>query len=291
MCGAVPNGRCETKMKHRISQESLSPRHLEIVELAKRNGFLATEELSRTLKVTVQTIRRDINELCEKGYLRRYHGGAGLASSTENVDYSMRQVLNHDAKIEIARMAAEFIPDNASLFINIGTTTEEVAKALSGHRKLRVITNNLNVATLLCGNHDFEVIVAGGVVREDRGVIGESTIDFVRQFKVDYGVIGISGIDTDGTLLDFDYSEVRVAQAIMENARRVLLVADHTKFGSTPMVRLGHISEVDVLFTDRMPPKAIQEALDKGNVALHVTGTAGGEDDDANEATGEAGAA
>ena len=291
MCGAVPNGRCETKMKHRISQESLSPRHLEIIELAKRNGFLATEELSRTLKVTVQTIRRDINELCEKGYLRRYHGGAGLASSTENVDYSMRQVLNHDAKIEIARMAAEFIPDNASLFINIGTTTEEVAKALSGHRKLRVITNNLNVATLLCGNHDFEVIVAGGVVREDRGVIGESTIDFVKQFKVDYGVIGISGIDTDGTLLDFDYSEVRVAQAIMENARRVLLVADHTKFGSTPMVRLGHISEVDVLFTDRMPPKAIQEALDKGNVALHVTGTAGGEDDDANEATGEAGAA
>ena len=277
-------------MKHRISQESLSPRHLEIIEMAKRNGFLATEELSRTLKVTVQTIRRDINELCEKGYLRRYHGGAGLASSTENVDYSMRQVLNHDAKIEIARMAAAFIPDNASLFINIGTTTEEVAKALSGHRKLRVITNNLNVATLLCGNHDFEVIVAGGVVREDRGVIGESTIDFVRQFKVDYGVIGISGIDTDGTLLDFDYSEVRVAQAIMENARRVLLVADHTKFGSTPMVRLGHISEVDVLFTDRMPPKAIQEALDKGNVALHVTGTAGGEDDDANEATGEAGA-
>lgn len=277
-------------MKHRISQESLSPRHLEIIEMAKRNGFLATEELSRTLKVTVQTIRRDINELCEKGYLRRYHGGAGLASSTENVDYSMRQVLNHDAKIEIARMAAAFIPDNASLFINIGTTTEEVAKALSGHRKLRVITNNLNVATLLCGNDDFEVIVAGGVVREDRGVIGESTIDFVKQFKVDYGVIGISGIDTDGTLLDFDYSEVRVAQAIMENARRVLLVADHTKFGSTPKVRLGHISEVDVLFTDRMPPKAIQEALDKGNVALHVTGTAGGEDDDANEATGEAGA-
>ncbi len=276
-------------MKHRISQESLSPRHLEIIEMAKRNGFLATEELSRTLKVTVQTIRRDINELCEKGYLRRYHGGAGLASSTENVDYSMRQVLNHDAKIEIARMAAAFIPDNASLFINIGTTTEEVAKALSGHRKLRVITNNLNVATLLCGNDDFEVIVAGGVVREDRGVIGESTIDFVKQFKVDYGVIGISGIDTDGTLLDFDYSEVRVAQAIMENARRVLLVADHTKFGSTPMVRLGHISEVDVLFTDRIPPKAIQEVLEKANVALHVIGTAGSEDDDINETTSETG--
>ena len=257
-------------MKNRTSQANLNLRHLEILDLAKRNGFLATEELSRLLKVTVQTIRRDINELCEKGLLRRYHGGAGLSSSTENVDYSTRQVLNREAKSRIAKMAANFIPDNASLFINIGTTTEEVAKALRGHRKLRVITNNLNVAWVLCDNAEFEVIVAGGVVRGDRGVIGESTIDFVRQFKVDYGVIGISGIDEDGSLLDFDYREVRVAQAIIENARRVLLVADHTKFSCNPMVRLGNISEIDAFFTDRQPPESIREILDKSGVALNV---------------------
>jgi DeoR family glycerol-3-phosphate regulon repressor len=260
-------------MKIRISQAGLNPRHLEIIELTKRHGFLSTEELSSLLKVTVQTIRRDINTLCEKRLLRRYHGGAGLLSSTENVSYSTRQVLNHEAKIRIAKMAAEFIPDNASLFINIGTTTEEVAKALRDHRKLRVITNNLNVAGLLCGNAEFEVIVAGGVVRGDRGVIGESTIDFVRQFKVDYGIIGISGIDEDGTLLDFDYREVRVAQTIIENARRVLLVADHTKFDCNPMVRLGSLSEIDAFFTDRSPPNRIQEILDKGDVALYVCGT------------------
>ncbi|MDR3056126.1 MAG: DeoR family transcriptional regulator [Zoogloeaceae bacterium] len=259
-------------MKSRISQANLNPRHLEILEMAKRNGFLATEELSRLLKVTVQTIRRDINELCEKGFLRRYHGGAGLASSTENVDYTMRQVLNHEAKIGIAKMAADFIPDNASLFINIGTTTEEVAKALHSHKKLRIVTNNLNVAGLLCSNAEFEVIVSAGVVRSDRGVIGESTVDFVRQFKVDYGIIGISGIDEDGALLDFDSREVRVAQAIIENSRHVLLVADHTKFSRNPMVRLGHISEIDALFTDRQPPETIREILDKAKVALHVSG-------------------
>ncbi|GHU02981.1 DeoR family transcriptional regulator [Betaproteobacteria bacterium] len=259
-------------MKSRISQANLNPRHLEIIEMVKRNGFLATEELSRLLQVTVQTIRRDINDLCEKGFLRRYHGGAGLASSTENVDYTTRQVLNHEAKIRIAKMAADFIPDNASLFINIGTTTEEVAKALHGHKKLRIVTNNLNVAGLLCGNAEFEVIVSAGVVRSDRGVIGESTVDFVRQFKVDYGIIGISGIDEDGTLLDFDFREVRVAQAIIENSRHVLLVADHTKFSRSPMVRLGHISEIDALFTDRQPPETIREILDKAKVALHVSG-------------------
>ena len=258
-------------MKTRATQINLIPRHQEILALARQKGYLSTEELTRAFKVTSQTIRRDINELCSRGLLRRYHGGAGLASSTENVAYSDRQVLNRDEKIRIAQLVAQQIPDNASLFINIGTTTEEVAKALREHKNLRVITNNLNVASSLCDVPNFEVIVAGGVVRTDRGVIGESTIDFVRQFKVDYGIIGISGIDGDGTLLDFDYREVRVAQAIIENARQVILVADHTKFSCNPMVRLCHISEIDGMFTDRYPPENIHLELSKAGVEVHVS--------------------
>lgn len=261
-------------MKSRVSQMNLIPRHQEILELAKQKGYLSTEELTAIFKVTSQTIRRDINELCNKGLLRRYHGGAGLSSSIENVDYSARQVLNHQEKIRIAELVAQQIPDNASLFINIGTTTEEVAKALGQHKNLRIITNNLNVAALLSSNTHFEVIVAGGVVRPDRGVIGESTIDFIRQFKVDFGIIGISGIDQDGTLLDFDYREVRVAQAIIENARQVFLVTDHSKFSRNPMVRLCHITEIDALFTDRQPPDEIQAALREAKIRLYVSGDA-----------------
>ena len=262
-------------MKTRAAQINLIPRHQDILALARQKGYLSTEELTRAFKVTSQTIRRDINELCSRGLLRRYHGGAGLASSVENVDYSARQVLNHDEKIRIGQMVAQQIPDNASLFINIGTTTEEVAKALSAHKNLRVITNNLNVATLLADNANFEVIVAGGVVRRDRGVIGESTIDFIRQFKVDFGIIGISGVDLDGTMLDFDYREVRVAQAIIENARQVFLVTDHTKFSRNPMVRLGHISEIDALFTDEPPPDEIEAALAQAKVRLYVADRGG----------------
>ena len=258
-------------MKKRLTLATLSnPRHREIVELARQKGFLSTEELARTFDVTSQTIRRDINELAERGFLRRYHGGAGLPSSVENVRYSERQSLYHDEKTRIAQMLAKQIPDNASLFINIGTTTEEVAKALAEHKNLRIITNNLNVTTQLCDNPSFEVIVAGGVVRPDHGVIGESTVDFFRQFKVDIGIIGISGIDDDGTLLDFDYREVRVAQAIIENARQVFLATDHTKFNQSPMVRLGHISEVDAVFTDRQPPENICSMLETAQVRLFV---------------------
>ena len=101
-------------------------------------------------------------------------------------------------------------------------------------------------------------------------MIGESTIDFIRQFKVDFGIVGISGIDDDGALLDFDYREVRVAQAIIENSRQVFLVTDHTKFSVTPMVKLGTLADVDALFTDALPPKEILDVLAETKTRLVV---------------------
>ena len=180
-----------------------------------------------------------------------------------------------EEKQRIARTLARHIPDQASLFINIGTTTEEVAKALLDHSDLKVITNNLNVAAILSGRADFEILVAGGIVRHrDRGIVGEAAIDLVRQFKVDYGIIGISGIDAEGALLDFDYREVRVARAIIEHSRSVFLAADHSKFGREPMVRLGDLSDIDALFTDRPPPAALSRNLATAGVALHVAAAA-----------------
>ena len=256
-------------MKTRIAELKLSLRQQEILGMARQKGYLSTEELARILEVTTQTIRRDINLLCESGVMRRYHGGVGLALSTENVDYLSRQVLNQEAKTRIARMVAEQIPDSASLFINIGTTTEAVAKALvSGHRHLRIITNNLNVAGMLAENDSFEVIVAGGVVRRDRGVIGESTIDFIRQFKVDFGIMGISGIDSDGTLLDFDFNEVAVMRIMMANSKHVFVAADHTKFSASASVELGAASAIDVLFSDAPPPQPLLAVLAQQQVEL-----------------------
>lgn len=245
-----------------------------IMALVRRRGFVSIEALSRHFDVTPQTIRRDINQLCELQLLRRYHGGAGLPSSVENLAYQTRQVLWLREKQAIARACAEQIPDDASLFINIGTTTEEVAKALMHHRGLRIITNNLNVASIMSSNPDFDVIVAGGLVRaRDRGIVGEATIDLIGQFKLDYGIIGISGIDGDGTLLDFDYREVRVARAIVENSRRVFLVADHTKFGRNAMVRLGHVDQLDAVFTDQDPPEDVGRVLSDAGVQVEIAAT------------------
>jgi DeoR family glycerol-3-phosphate regulon repressor len=246
-------------------------RHNGIVSLVRQRGFMAIEALANHFDVTVQTIRRDLNLLAEEGRVLRYHGGAGLPSSIENIDYTARQVMNPAEKDRIARLVAQEIPAHASLFVNIGTTTEAVARALTGHRDLQVITNNLNVAATLARSTDFKIILTGGTVRNrDGGIVGAASCDMIGQFRVDFGIIGISGIDEDGTLLDFDADEVRAAQAILRNARQVFLVADHTKFARRPMVRMGLITEVTALFTDEPPPPAIAKLLHEHDVALRI---------------------
>ncbi|MGG7518368.1 DeoR/GlpR family DNA-binding transcription regulator [Allorhizobium undicola] len=229
----------------------LSPRQTQILEIAKAEGRVLVEELASRFSVTPQTIRKDLNDLCESRQLTRVHGGAIFPSGAENVRYEARRSIAAPEKQGIGRAAASLIPDNSSLFINIGTTTEAVGEALLDHRDLMVITNNINVANRLRVFPAIEVVIAGGVVRgSDGGIVGEAAVDFIRQFKVDYAVIGVSAIDHDGALLDYDYREVKVAQAIMANARHVILVADSSKFDRAAPVRIGHLSQVHTFITD-----------------------------------------
>jgi len=125
------------------------------------------------------------------------------------------------------------------------------------------------VASTMSANPDFNVLITSGVVRaSDGGITGVATLDFINQFKVDYAILGVSGIESDGSLLDFDYREVRVAQAMMANARHRYLAADHSKFGRNALVRMGHISEFHVMFTDSKPPEALTKLLEQHNVRL-----------------------
>jgi DeoR family glycerol-3-phosphate regulon repressor len=244
-----------------------------IEAMVRQRGFVTIESLATQFHVTVQTIRRDLAQLADAGRVARFHGGAGLPSSVENIDYSTRKVLNLAEKNHIAQLVAKHIPNQSSLLMNIGTTNEAVARALVHHEELRVITNSLNVAQFFARETDFKVIVTGGTVRNrDGGVVGQSACDMIDEFRVDIGVIGISGIDADGTLLDYDYDEVRAAQAIIRNARKVFLVADYTKFTRRPLVRLGSLSQISALFTDQSPPKPIRKLLTANGVSLHVVG-------------------
>jgi len=247
----------------------MSPRQSDIIDLAQDLGRVNVDDLALHFSVTPQTIRKDLNELCNSGMLQRVHGGATLSTRVSNVGYDSRRVIAPHEKRRIGLKAASMIPNNCSLFINIGTTTEQVATALINKKNLLAITNNINVVNILMGSPSIEIIVAGGVVRHsDGGVIGEAAGDFIRQFKVDFAIIGVSGIDQDGSLLDFDYREVKVAQAIIENSHHTILVADSMKFERTAPVRMGHISQVNTFITDQPLPDGLSRICNENDVAI-----------------------
>ena len=251
-----------------------NPRQSDLLQAVRDEGVATVEALAERFGVTLQTVRRDVKLMAEAGLLARFHGGVRVPSSTtENIAYRQREALNAEAKKRIARAVAARVPDGCSLLINLGTTTEEVGRELEGHRGLRVITNNLNVASILTDNADCEVIVAGGVVRHrDRGTVGEAAVEFIRQFRVDIGLIGISGIEADGSLRDFDYREVQVSRAIIGQSREVWLAADHSKFNRPAMVELARIDQIDLLFTDAAPPEPFSALLAEAGVQCEYPG-------------------
>ena len=249
-----------------------SRRQSEIIALARETGRVGVDDMAGRFGVTPQTIRRDLHDLCGQRMLTRVHGGAMIASGVQNLAYDARRLVAQPHKRLIGEATARLVPAQSSLFINIGTTTEAVARALTRHDDLSIITNNLHVATMLAEATTFRVLVAGGSVRRDGAVLGQLALEGLSQFRADYAVIGCSGIDADGSVLDFDFEEVRAAQAIIANAKTVFLVADHSKFSRRPMVRVGSLKQVHTLFTDRPPPAEVAALMERAGVRLAVAG-------------------
>jgi len=249
----------------------LSKRQAQIAEMIHHQDFISVEALALHFAVTTQTIRRDLNYLCDQGIARRRHGGVQKVNPNGNLSYVWRQILNSDAKQQIARAVAGHIPHGVSLAFSIGTTPEIVSRELLKHENLRLFTNNLNVAMVACANPTFEVSIAGGRLRnEDRDVLGAGMESLFRAIKVDIGIYGVAGVDDDGALLDFYEEEVRARQIIHANCRQAYLVLDHAKFGRAAYVRGGHISEANKIFCDRRPPDDIVALIDQSRAELII---------------------
>lgn len=249
----------------------LSDRQADILAVLQRDGRVQVESLAARFDVTTQTIRRDLNDLCARGLAARVHGGARVANSIANMDYAERRQMAAPGKEAIAAAAAALVPDNCSLMLNIGTTTEQVARALHRHSGLVVISNNVNVINTMIGSRSKELILAGGAVRpSDGAIVGEAAVEFISRYKADYAIIGASALDDDGAVLDFDSREVSVARAILRNARTRILVADATKFERTAPVRICEIGEIDHFVTDAEPPENFRRQAEAGDAEIII---------------------
>ena len=240
-----------------------SERQLRIIEMVREAGFSAIEMLAERFQVSTQTIRRDVNALCELGELRRVWGGVEPPPVSGNLLYAKRRIMNVSAKRRIATEVARHIPDGSSIALSIGTTPEMVIEALQDKTDLKVFTNNLNVAMRASERHDWSVVIAGGSIRPgDRDILGPNVEAFFARFEVDFGIFGVAGVTADGGLLDFSEAEVDSRRTILKNCRTSFLVMDHSKFGRPAHVRGGHMSDVSHIFCDLPIPSEFEDKLD-----------------------------
>lgn len=137
------------------------------------------------------------------------------------------------------------------------------------HKNLKIFTNNINVALVCCENPTFEVTLHGGLIRnKHRDILGNDIEKFFSSYSVDYGIYGVGAIEKDGSLLDFTQEEFQARETISKHSKKVLLVADYSKFERNAYIRGGNISKVDFLFCDKKPPANICEIAKANGVML-----------------------
>ncbi|MGF1762169.1 DeoR/GlpR family DNA-binding transcription regulator [Aliivibrio kagoshimensis] len=231
---------------------SLSSRQKLILNyLQQSHGVLSSSLLSKRFSISVQTIRKDMNELSDKGMVRRVHGGISLPSANDNLSFANRELINLSAKQRIAETVVADLPEGTSLFLGIGTTPKHVAQALLDHPGLTVVTNNINAALMLSRNPNITIHLAGGLVRSsDEDTVGEATTDFYRQFNIKIGIFGVGALGYNGQLHDFTPEEASLSRAIINQSQQSWLVADKTKLGRYAPIVSGKLHEITRFIID-----------------------------------------
>lgn len=261
----------ETPVEEGAAEEEVSVRQREILAIVGEQGFATVEALARRFGVSAQTVRRDIIRLDEAGLLERFHGGAGARGRQVRLGYAEKRQISADAKERIGQAVAAMVPDGASVFLDVGTTVEAVARALKPRRGLRVFTSSLQAALIFADHPAAEVFVAGGLMGgPDGSLVGDATTAALARFRVDLAVVGFSGFDEDGAPMDFDMRKVAVKQAALAACRRGVLVGDSSKFARSAIVRVVPPSAVGTLVTDAEPPEGLAALLRAAGVSLVV---------------------
>jgi DeoR family transcriptional regulator, fructose operon transcriptional repressor len=238
-----------------------------ILDRLRVDGKVSVEELAGTFGVSAPTIRTDLAKMEESGLLQRTHGGAIPPSGTLfEPAYSHRQVIRHAEKQAIARVAAAMVEDGATILLDAGTTTYELALALRERTALTVVTNSIPIALALMENRGIEVMLVGGRVQPRRlAVLGPLAVRFLSAFRVDQAFLSFNGIDAEAgfTVVDFEAAEAK--EKMMASARETVVLADSAKIGRVAFATVAPVSSAQVLVTDH-------EVADKDRRALQEAG-------------------
>jgi DeoR family glycerol-3-phosphate regulon repressor len=250
-----------------------SQRERAILEHLQEGGSARVDQLAARLGVTDETVRRNLRRLEAQGLVTKVHGGVHLKDWGPEATFAQRMVVHPGAKRRIGEAAAELVPDGASLFLDVGTTTAYVAQALRRRRELLVVTNSLPVAQALAGVNGNRVFMAGGELRaHDGGAFGAEALEFIRQFRVSLAILSATAIHPQAGFLLQDLREAEFSRAMIDRADEALVAADASKFGRTAPIQLAPAGAFSRLVTEESPTADLAAMLGAAGVAVTVAG-------------------
>lgn len=228
---------------------------------------VTVEQLSRALKVSPVTVRADLSELERRGRLVRIHGGAMAANkAAHELNFEYRAQIQHAAKGAIGKYAASLVRDGDSIFLDASTTALELARQVVDRRELTVITNSIRSAEELVTHPNLTVIMPGGIVRREAfSLVGMWSADLIQQFNISRAFMGARGFTLQEGLTDVNPDEVALKRAIVQVAKQVVALIDHTKWNQVALASFCNIEQLTAVITDkRAPRKMVQQAEARG---------------------------
>lgn len=226
-----------------MTAPDLTERQAAIVRLVKARGFATIDGLSEAFGVSAQTVRRDIIALDANGVLQRFHGGVGNTRQGERLrlGYEEKRRAAPSAKTRIAEQVARIVPSGASLYLDVGTTCERAAEALNALDGLRVVTNSTRAAARFDHGRHCVHVLGGTVAGQDGSLVGEETAVRLAGLRLDYALIGCSGVEASGAVMDFDVRKVAIKRVALTVARTAMLLAAAEKFGRSAHAEIAQL--------------------------------------------------
>jgi DeoR/GlpR family transcriptional regulator of sugar metabolism len=237
-----------------------------ILQAVRSDGSARVSDLTQQLGVSDMTIRRDLEVLARDGLVEKVHGGAVLpgSPSAHEIGFEDKLIFERPEKTSIARAAAGLVKPGTAIAVSAGTTTFGLAQALLDVPGLTIVTNSLRIASLFGGKEGISVVVTGGVRTPAEALVGPVADLTIRSLHFDTVFLSCTGIDPEAGLTTPNLVEAETNRAFIKVARRVVVLADHTKWGVVSLASFANLDEVDVLVTDdSLPPEAHSEAAEK----------------------------
>ncbi len=250
-------------------------RQARILEEVHRTGGVRVSKLTDLLNVSDMTIRRDLDVMARKGLVSKVHGGA-TAVDTASVEpgFEAKSVRETAEKQAIAARAASLVRPGMAVAITAGTTTWTLAAHLATIAGLTVVTNSLKVAEVLHGQgrRDLTVVLTGGIRTPSDGLVGPIAVHAIRSLHVDMTIMGVHGIDERAGLTTPNLLEAETNRAFVDSARRLVVIADNTKWGVVGLSQIATLDAVGTLITDdKLPPAAVALLRERIGEVICVT--------------------